>query len=146
MLLLEYPTKWTPAEELSMAATRGIASHLVFFISGEHHMKAPMICRLYVVLCSVLLYGTTVVKKQDPSSGTKEAFEIFATYTLPLIPSIVVYRKFFHRLRHFPGPSIASDITLWQTAKTLDSQNHIMLDGLYGKYGDFVRIGKMIEI
>lgn len=142
MLFFTSPTKWTLVEEVSMAAAGGIASHLCFFIYGEHHMKAPILFRLYIVLFSALLYAEIAVKNQNAYLGTKEAFEIFAAYTLSLLTSIFVYRKLFHRLSHFPGPFMASVTKLWQTTKTLDSQNHILLDSLHKKYGDFVRTGK----
>ena len=142
MLLFTSPTKWTPVEELFMAAASGVASHLCFFIYGEHHMKAPLLFRLYIVIFSALLYAEMAVKNQGALLGTKGALEIFAVYTLSLLTSIVIYRKFFHRLRHFPGPFMAGVTKLWQTTKTLDSQNHILLDSLYEKYGDFVRTGK----
>ena len=129
-----------------MAAASGVASHLCFFIYGEHHMKAPILFRLYILLFLALLYVEIAVKKQNAFSGTKEAFEVFAVYTLSLLTSIVVYRKCFHRLRHFPGPFMAGVSKLWQTSKTLDSQNHVLLDRLYDEYGDFVRTGKRFRI
>ncbi|KAL9122404.1 MAG: hypothetical protein Q9187_001041 [Circinaria calcarea] len=70
-----------------------------------------------------------------------ETLSVFAAYALSLLTSIVIYRKGFHRLRKFPGPFMAGVTKLWHTANTLDSQNHILLDGLHEKYGDFVRTG-----
>ena len=142
MLLSTSPSKWTHVEEVFMAAASGVASHLCFFIHGEHHMKAPLLFRLYTLLFSVLLYAKVNVKSQDPLLGAKETFEIFAVYTLSLLTSIVIYRKCFHRLRHFPGPFMASATKLWQTTKTLGSQNHLLLDDLHKKFGDFIRTGK----
>ena len=146
MLLLTPPTEWTPVEAISIAAASGVASHLCFFIYGEHHMRAPMILRLYIVLFSMLLYTETVVKHQEISLGARKAVEVFTAYILSLLTSIAIYRKFFHRLRHFPGPFMASITKLWQTTRTLDSQNHILLDGLYERYGDFVRTGMTSEL
>ena len=146
MFLLTSPAKWTSTEQVFIAAVTGVASHVFVFIHGEHHMRAPMIFRLYIALFSTLLYVETVVKSQEVSDGAKEAVKIFTVYILSLLTSIAVYRKFFHRLRHFPGPSMAGISKLWQTAKTLDSQNHILLDNLYEKYGDFVRTGKILEL
>ena len=146
MFLLTSPTKWTSIEEVFIAAVTGVASHLFVFIHGEHHMRAPMIFRLYIALFSTLLYVEVVVKNEEVSDGAKEAVKIFTVYILSLLTSIAIYRKFFHRLRHFPGPSMASITKLWQTTKTLDSQNHILLDNLYEKYGDFVRTGKILKL
>ena len=145
MLLFTSPTKWTVVEGLLVAAVCGIASHLCFFIYGEHHMKAPVLFRLYGVLFSAVLYFETAVKPQGKYPGTRKTFEIFAVYTLSLLTSIIIYRKIFHRLRHFPGPFMASVTKIWQTTKTLDSQNHLLLDRLYEEYGDLVRTGKRIQ-
>ena len=142
MLLLTSPSKWTHVEEVFVAAASGVISHLCFFIRGEHHMKAPLLFRLYTLLFSVLLYAKISVTSQDSLLGARESFEIFAVYTLSLLTSVVIYRKCFHRLRHFPGPFLASTTKLWQTAKTLGSQNHLLLDDLHKKYGDFIRTGK----
>ncbi|KAL9133026.1 MAG: hypothetical protein Q9175_005796 [Cornicularia normoerica] len=104
-------------------------------------MKAPMIFRIYIALFMILLYVEIVVRDQAVSLGTIEAVEVSIAYVLSLLTSVTVYRKFFHRLRDFPGPFMASVTKLWQTMKTLDSQNHILLDDLYKRYGDFVRTG-----
>ena len=52
-----------------------------------------------------------------------------------------MYRVFFHRLRNFPGPVLASVSKFWHVAHCLDSKNHILLERLHEEYGDFVRIG-----
>ena len=142
MVLITSLANCSPLVEISIAAAGGLASHLCFFIYGEHHMKAPLMFRLHVVLFAALVYVEIVTKHQDVFPGTKQACEVFAVYTLSLLTSIFIYRRYCHRLRHFPGPFMASITKLWQTKKTLDSQNHILLDGLHKKYGDFVRTGK----
>ena len=109
-------------------------------------MKAPLIFRLYVVLFAALIYVEIAVKHQNVFPGSKQAFEVFAVYTLSLLTSIFIYRRYCHRLRHFPGPFMASVTKLWQTTNTLDSQNHILLDGLHKQYGDFVRTGKELPL
>ena len=142
MLLTASPMKWTPVEEIFMGVVSGIVSHLCFFIHGEHHMRAPTLFRFYIVLFLAFLYLEISIRNHDILLGIKEAIEIFVAYTLSLLTSIVVYRKYFHRLRHFPGPFMAGITKLWQTTKTLDSQNHLLLDRLYEQYGDFVRTGE----
>lgn len=146
MMSLILSIKWTSVEKASMAGVSGVASHLCFFIYGEHHMKAPMIFRIYIALFMILLYVEIVVRDQAVSLGTIEAVEVSIAYVLSLLTSVTVYRKFFHRLRDFPGPFMASVTKLWQTMKTLDSQNHILLDDLYKRYGDFVRTGESSEL
>ena len=131
----------SPLEEIAIAVASGLALHLCFFIHGEDHMKAPFFFfRLHVVLFAALTYVEIAVKHQNVFPGTKQAFELFTVYILSPLTSIFIYRRYCHRLRHFPGcPSMASVTKLWQTTRTLDSQNPILLDGLHRKYGDFVR-------
>lgn len=146
MLLLNSPTSWSLLQQASMAAASGVASHLCFYIHGEHHMKAPILFKFYTVLFFILLYGEVVVKDQGTFRGTTETLSISAAHTLSLLTSIAIYRIFFHRLRKFPGPFMAGVTKLWHTANVLDSQNHTLLDGLYEQYGDFVRTGKWTEL
>jgi cytochrome P450 len=60
---------------------------------------------------------------------------------LVYILSVVIYNRYFHPLRHFPGPFWASITSLW-LFKTyrLGKANDIHHE-LHEKYGDFVRIG-----
>lgn len=127
---------------IAFAAVSGVLSHLLFFLHGEHHMKAPILLRLSFISLLLLIYIKVGIMSQDAASGVVEVMEIFASYILSLFTSIAVYRRFFHRLHKFPGPPAASLTKLWQTYYTLDSQNHVLLDGLYRKYGDFVRTGE----
>lgn len=129
--------KW---QEISVAIIVGIFSHIFCYKNGEHHMETPIILWLHVFALSMLLYGKTVVG--DVQQGILEAVCVFASYLGALFTSMIIYRTSFHRLRHFPGPRMASVTKLWHTAKTFDCQNHLLLDKLHKQYGDFVRTGK----
>ncbi|KAL8754101.1 MAG: hypothetical protein Q9184_005223 [Pyrenodesmia sp. 2 TL-2023] len=54
---------------------------------------------------------------------------------------MTVCRRFFHRLRHFPGPWTAGITKFWHVYHCATSQNHLLLDRLHGQYGQFVRTG-----
>jgi hypothetical protein len=61
--------------------------------------------------------------------------------------STVVYRLFFHRLRHFPGPlgaKISRLHTLWAT-KCSGLRYHFELEKLHAEFGDFVRTGPSLS-
>ncbi|KAJ5291528.1 cytochrome P450 [Penicillium angulare] len=60
-----------------------------------------------------------------------------------MLSSIIIYRLFFHRLRHFPGPRLGAASKLWSVYKCRDSRNHLFLDELNKKYGTFVRTGQL---
>ena len=126
-----------------LAAAIGIASHNLLFIHGEWHMQAPRLLRIYLVLTLF-----TCVEELRYSSGSAaerlgSALLIVGLYALSLLASLVVYRTIFHRLRNFPGPFWARISKFWHVGRCIStySQNHIILDGLHKKYGNFVRTG-----
>lgn len=66
-------------------------------------------------------------------------------YTLAsLAVNIAVYRAFFHRLRHFPGPFGAKVSKFWAVWQTLKSKArwYQVTQRLHEEYGDYVRTGK----
>ena len=65
MVLITSLTRCSPFEEISIAAAGGLASRICFFIYGEHHMKAPFIFRLHVVVFAALIYVEVAVKHRD---------------------------------------------------------------------------------
>ena len=125
MLLFTPPAKRTSAEEVFIAAASGIASHFCFFIYVDHHVKAPVLFRLYIVLFSALLYAEIAVKNKDAFQFTTKAFQISAVYTLSLLTSIINYRECFHRLRHFPGPFMASVTKRWQRIEIYSTRRFV---------------------
>lgn len=127
-------------EEVVLAAFFGITSHVFYYKNGEHHMEAPMLFWLHVLAFMIIFYAKTAFEITQQNG--LEAVLIFTTYLCALFTSIVVYRKIFHRLRQFPGPTMASITKLWHTANTLDCRNHILLDKLHKQYGEFVRTGE----
>lgn len=129
--------------KLILAAATGIASHNLLFIHGEWHMQAPRLLRIYLVLTLI-----TCVEELRYSSGSaterlESALLIIGIYALSLVASLVVYRTIFHRLRNFPGPFWARVSKFWHVERCISSssQNHVVLDGLHKKYGNFVRTG-----
>lgn len=126
----------------SCAAIAGVASHLGYFIHGEHHQEAPVLARL-ALLAIVLVFGLNFWGLQlgiVPAAGHTTA--ILASYAVPLWSSMIIYRLFFHRLRAFPGPLLARVSKIWHSYHTIPR-----LDGfrflwrMHEEYGDFVRTG-----
>ena len=128
--------------EVGGAATLGVASHLWFFIHGEHHMKTPLLARAYLLLFSILLFVHAQTNDQGAFSGALTASLVFTSYVVSLLTSIGIYRLRYHRLRGFPGPLVAGLSKLWHVAHVLDSRNHVFLEQLYEQYGEFVRTGR----
>ena len=59
----------------------------------------------------------------------------------------VVYRLFFHRVRHFPGPLGAKISRFYNVLITKRSgfKYHLELENLHSEYGDFVRTGPSLS-
>lgn len=67
-----------------------------------------------------------------------------SSFHVGLLLSISVYRLFFHRLKHFPGP-LGSKLTRFHDAylAAKDVQYNVEIGKLHDQYGDFVRTGKI---
>ena len=119
----------------------GVASHLGYFIHGEHHMQATRIAAFFII-APVLLFIVTLrdIDGHSYSEAGKITAVGTASYFTALSTSILIYRAFFHPLRRFPGPFSAklSKIThVLRIAK--DSKNYLLNEQMFDKYGQFVR-------
>ncbi|KAI1198636.1 cytochrome P450 [Nemania serpens] len=148
LLLLGLSRVATPIG-LAALGLLAVLLHRLYFIQGEHHMKAS-IYFLSWILISALIYGVRFVAElqvQDTGSGTFPFGPLMTTtllncaFFVPLFTSMTIYRIFEHPLRHFPGPPISAISKLWHFFSILSRQNHLLLDDLRKKYGPFVRTG-----
>lgn len=91
-----------------------------------------------------LTYAFTQFEDQSLSGALLRA-TIFATcFNTALLTSIAIYRLFFHRCRHFPGPlpaKISRFYAAYLSAK--DVQYFKELAKVHAQYGDFVRTGRI---
>ena len=127
--------------KLLIVSIVGLLAHQVVFIRGEWHLFAPTVLSVHVVL-ALLLVGTQSQLEHNVNSSTVIILASFACYLLSLFTSIAVYRVYFHRLRHFPGPRLAAVSKLWHVWQCRDSRNHLVLERLHREYGSFVRTGE----
>ncbi|OCL04252.1 cytochrome P450 [Glonium stellatum] len=110
----------------------GVLVHHGVFIRGEWHLRAPVV---------IMLHSTSIFVAGCAMRSLLEPIRLFTLYSLGLFGSIGIYRIFFHRLRSFPGPQGAALSKLWHIYQCRNSQNHLVLDSLYKKYGEIVRTG-----
>lgn len=127
---------------VGLAATCGFASHVLYFIRGEHHMKAPLLFVAYFVGCILVFLLELRASDYGVYSAIWPSTLIVVSYTLSLFGSMVAYRTVFHPLCSFPGPIPARITKLWHMQKSLVRQNHLLMEKLHEQYGDFVRTGK----
>ncbi|KAE9378415.1 cytochrome P450 monooxygenase-like protein [Stipitochalara longipes BDJ] len=126
-----------------IGATLGVASHLGYFINGEHHMQATKITAFFII-APLAVFAITL--REIASHSYIEAGKITGvgtvSYFTALSTSILIYRACFHPLRNFPGPfsaKLSKIIHVFRIAK--DSKNFLLNEEMFEKYGEFVRVG-----
>ena len=127
--------------QLVAAGATGVLIHNSMFIHGEWHLYGTLLLELHAVTYFSLILFEAIYHRIPWLAAWIVSSEMFGMYTLCLLMSISIYRVFFHRLRNFPGPVLASVSKLWHVAHCLDSKNHILMEKLHLEYGDFVRTG-----
>jgi predicted permease len=91
-----------------VAAGLGVASHLGYFIHGEHHWDSFRLLCLSITT-PIILFASFAKSGHEHSYFRAASLTTVATspYLAGLSISIAIYRVFFHRLRSFPGPFTA---------------------------------------
>ncbi|KAI1318351.1 cytochrome P450 [Xylariaceae sp. FL0255] len=115
----------------ALGTLAGVLSHTCLFIHGEWHVQAPQLLIAHGTILALVVF----VNVHDGLPI------LFGSYVLALLASITIYRAFFHRLAGFDGPWYARVSKLWHPWAARNCQNHLVLDALHKKYGDFVRTG-----
>lgn len=131
----------TPIPQLVASGAAGVLIHNTLFIYGEWHLHSAQVLVLHALAYAGLLVFQVFYQNISWLAALTLSSQMFGMYTLCLLASIGIYRIFFHRLRNFPGPLLASVSKLWHVAHCLDSKNHILMEKMHQEYGDFVRTG-----
>ena len=131
-----------PSIGLFAAVIAGVSSHSLLYAHREWHLSSPYLFRFYVASYLIILFSAWIYHGFRFGNAISRVTLIVAAYTVPLFSSMVVYRAFLHRLGNFPGPFLARLSKFWHVLNVLDSRNHLLLDELHHRYGDFVRTGK----
>lgn len=132
-------------QEFLAATALGVCAHLGIFIRGEWHLRAPRVVACHI---AALATGISLHINRRPEAASSIAvwwLQCFSYYLFGMFTSITIYRLFFHRIRHFPGPRAAAVSKLWSVYQCRDSRNHLFLDDLHKKYGNFVRTGQCMK-
>lgn len=124
------------------AAGAGVASHLGYFIHGEHHTESAVIFGLFT-LFNIIVFSVQVrFLEQGIALSIFRTSAITTSYVTAIWTSITVYRLFFHRLRSFPGPLPAKVSKLWHSYQAIPKLDSFRwLAKLHQEYGDVVRTG-----
>jgi hypothetical protein len=128
---------------LLLATLLGVLVHHGVFIRGEWHLRAPAVIVVHMVIAA-LYWGAETWRHPERMYGALGTMTgLLSCYMIGMFSSMTVYRLFFHRLGHFPGPRLAAVTKLWHVFQCRDSRNHLVLESLRKQYGDFVRTGEL---
>jgi len=125
-----------------IAGAAGVASHLLYFIRGEHHLEAPRVLGYHALVASMIFLHLIFNQHLSTVKSIQYVLVVVGSYSSLLLFSILLYRTAFHPLNRFPGPRPAKLSKLWHTIQNLNSKNHLLLEKLHREYGPFVRTGK----
>lgn len=126
----------------AVSAALGIVSHLGHFIHGEHLVAAPTYFLILVLSPSIATAFLIYYASLNILAAATAVATAYTSYLVGLIGSMMIYRRFFHPLRHFPGPKAAIYSQWWLVFKThTNCTNFRVLDALHKQYGEYVRVG-----
>ncbi|PLB55510.1 benzoate 4-monooxygenase [Aspergillus steynii IBT 23096] len=121
-----------------ISSSLGVLTHLAVFIKGEWDTHAPQLASYFVFWPAVLLTALAIVGYGHVARATALAL---LSYESGIWLSMIIYRWFYHPLRHFPGPALARVSALWSLRRVAkDAKWQVNVQELHKQYGTFVRI------
>jgi len=125
------------------SALVGVASHLGYFIRGEHHLEGLTLLLLALISPAAVFVAAQNFLEIGSGEAAKVTIAALLSYYGALFTDIVIYRLLFHRLRRFPGPPLLKITKLYHMALIAKRKNNwVVRDAWHRKYGDVVRVGK----
>lgn len=128
--------------QVKLGSILGLASHLLLYIRGEWHVKAPFMLSIYG-FSAILIFLVNLAICSQGILSAKYTTVFVLSYTISVLFSISIYRYFFHKLRRFPGPPLAGVTKFWHVWQCRNSKNHLVLHSLEKDYGPIVRTGSI---
>lgn len=131
---------------LSLAASAagfGLLSHVSLFRTSfpvEDYLF--VLFSIYAVAVLSIAYAYIALTQFSVAQALLRVVLIASAFNTGLISSIGIYRLFFHRLHHFPGP-VGAKLSRFYNAYLAgkDLQYNVEIARLHHEYGDFVRTG-----
>ncbi|KAH8689533.1 putative cytochrome P450 [Talaromyces proteolyticus] len=127
--------------ENALTCIVGIATHLLYFNRGEHHLHPQRYLQAFI-FTSVAVAAFLSLRHSFPFYHAVRVTAILDLYFLGgLYASLLVYRQFFHPLNKFPGPFGTRVSGFFLSLKFLKADSAFQYLRLHQKYGYFVRVG-----
>jgi len=125
-----------------VAATAGIASHLLYFNRGEHHMHGLRYVQAFILFTFTSVLALHKLLNHDLSDALVTVLVTEGYYFAGLYSSLVLWRLCLNPSNRIPGPFIARLSSFWWTFHIgMESRAFLKAQKLHAKYGSFVRIG-----
>lgn len=127
-----------------VSALVGIVSHVTVATS---HIEFERYIFHSITLAIALCVGDFVLASEHGDCNYVGAFVHLVInvlgFSAGVFVSLIIYRVFFHRCKHFPGPPVAKFSRFYAAYLNAgESQFYKELKTLHGRYGDYVRMGK----
>ncbi|KAL6879916.1 hypothetical protein HDV57DRAFT_100477 [Trichoderma longibrachiatum] len=119
----------------------GIASHHPVFRPYEIDTYVWQLIFAYIAVTAALLARCVLTGGYQVTTALIYTLSIASVYNCSVLGSILVYRAFFHPLRHFPEPFAARLSRFYAMGKMIRSRKgYEDVQRLHEKYGDIVRV------
>ncbi|KAL2004524.1 hypothetical protein VTN00DRAFT_3409 [Thermoascus crustaceus] len=124
------------------AALLGVILHLSIFRTIFVELYLYYFMGLYLAAAMSISYAYLSLTEFSILESLTRVLVLGVSFNSGLVLSISVYRLFFHRLRHFPGPLWAKLSRFYDAALAAKNvQYHVEVAKMHENYGDFIRTG-----
>ena len=124
-----------------LPALVGVASHVLYFNRGEHHLWGNTYIRAFVLSFIAIVVALNNLLNYSISSALPTTLTVAATYLLGTYTSLIIYRIWLSPLNKFPGPWQARISGIWLTSQIKNYDSYLYFDAMHKEYGKYVRIG-----
>lgn len=132
----------TTNHELLGCFAAGVVLHHAVFRHGEWDAHSDTLLHVTIAAQVLLSLFAHELFSESVAASLQHGMLWLASATAGLFTSMLVYRVFFHRLRHFPGPfgsRISQFYMTWKCYRR--GQIYEDVRALHRQYGDYVRVG-----
>ncbi len=134
---------------LATGVASGVALHQVFKrVEIDGHPALVLGIFAGALFCLAIILPNLSVQYESFWSALSVAWLTVSCAVISLLANILIYRAFFHPLNNFPGPFGAKLSKFWALRQVVKSKFrwYQVSQKLHEQYGDYVRIGKELQI
>ncbi|OJJ07867.1 hypothetical protein ASPVEDRAFT_47061 [Aspergillus versicolor CBS 583.65] len=124
------------------AGIAGVATHLLYFHNGEHHLYPQRYLQALLLLSLTVAGLFKYVAKVATADAISLSARLTTVYVAGIYLSVVIYRLFFNPLNKYPGRLLARLTAFDQVFRVAKNKDMFLkLYDAHQKLGNFVRIG-----